>query len=619
MSNFAVGGLASGLDTKSIISQLMSIDSRPKTLMEWKSQLGTTRTNAWTDLKNRLSTLKTSADALMRFDAWTVGASTPATGPLTATSANSGVAGATVTGTPAAGSYAVNVTQLARGEVDTSSGNLGPATSGVRTSGAWYRGTNLAVASTTKLTALKTSANVAMGVTAGSKITMNYAVNGVPTSSTYSVTSTSTVAQFASWVQSTVGNGATASFDAAGKLNVTTAPGTSNALTAMSFSAVDASNAALNTFNSAIGAASSTTTAASDGTVGAGGDTLTIAGAGGSWNVALAAGDDKQAVVNKINATSGIGVVASLVGSNIRLQSASIGGTSAFTVSSSGATAASLGFAETQSAQDAQYTVDGAAHTSASNSNIANGVTGLSLNLSSVGSTTLTVAQGSATGQSAQDAWIDSTVAKIKTFATNYNATLSQVYNKTQGENRVASPKTLGDYLQGSMSRNYEYGQYGFNLRSALSDDVVGLPPGQGNLASIGITASFDTKAPATNGQLVIDETALRAALKADPAHVQAVLTQQGTDPSTTNDDGFLRRISASALNSDIALTAKLDSLGKDTVRLQKSIEQAEDRLANRQKYYEHMYASMETVLGGLQTKSSWLSGQLAGLQGGSG
>ena len=58
MSTLSIGGLSTGLDTKSIISQLMSIEAQPQTKMQWKQQLWTARKTAWSDLNTRLLTLQ---------------------------------------------------------------------------------------------------------------------------------------------------------------------------------------------------------------------------------------------------------------------------------------------------------------------------------------------------------------------------------------------------------------------------------------------------------------------------------------------------------------------------------------------------------------------------------
>lgn len=622
MGTFSVGGLATGLDTKSIINQLMEIESRPKTMLEWKSQLWTMRKSAWSDLNTRLQTLQSKANALLDPATWTGTATS--TGPTTfgATSTASGIANATVSGTPTAGAYAIDVLQLARGEISIGGGALGGATSGVYRTGQWFEGSANIVEGNENITALRSSAGATLGLNTNSRITMNYTVNGVAQSAQFIVNTAvnggqgTTLTAFSAWVTSTIGNGAAATFTN-GQLEVTSAPGTANAVTGMSFTAVNAAGTSLPNFNATVGASTGAVlTPASNGGVQAGGDTLTIANGSGSWNVALAAGDQKVDIVNKINGTSGIGVVATLVGSDIRLQSTTTGVAAGFTVSSSGPTAAQLGFAEMQSAQDAQFTVNGAAHSSTTNNNLSSPIAGLLLNLGGTGSASVTVAETTASGQSPQDAWIDATKAKVQDFVNAYNAVLELVHQKTQGESRVTNPKNLTEYLQGSMSRDVRFSRVGTELRQIMSESVQGLPSGSSMLSEFGISASFTIGGGASNGRLSIDSAKLEAALRSDPAAVQAAIGKVGAGAGVTPDDGIIRRISerVSTMRINGAVDTAMNGAGTQVTTMQRAIERANDRLEKRREQYEKMYASLETSLGKIQAQGNWLSGQLAGM-----
>jgi flagellar hook-associated protein 2 len=542
----------------------------------------------------------------------------PAPGVWGATSGSSYLS-ATVSGTPTAGTYAINVTQLAQAEVDTSTGSVPAATSGVRTTGAMYEGGGGNVVEGDELiTALTRSSGTSQGFNVGSTIQMAYTVNGSAQSATFTVTSTSTLEDFRAWAESTVGNGATAAWNA-GKLELTTAPGTANSLTAMTLTAKKANGTSITNFNTNSGV-STQTQAATDGGMAASG-TLTINSAGGStWNVALAAGDTTATVVAKINATSGIGVSATLDSSdNIVLRSATTGALSAFTVT--GSSAAQLGFTETQSAQDAQYSVDGTTYSSSSNTNVSGPIAGVSLNFTGTTSTTLTVAQGTAsTGATAQDTWVNATKAKIQDFVKQYNAVLDQVYQKTQGESKVPSPKTLADYLAGPMARDVGYSQVGFDLRNQAMESVQGLPAGATMLSEIGISTNFSIGGGGSNGHLEIDDAALDAALRSNPTGVQDILGKVGSGTGFTADDGIVRRVSE--LVSQLRIGGRVDTAMQGATNqiksIQDSIDRAEDRLTRKQAYYERMFASLESTLGKIQSQGTWLEGQLAGLSGGS-
>jgi flagellar hook-associated protein 2 len=103
-SPISFSGLASGLDTASIVKQLVSVESQPITRMQKqqtdidaKSKKLTTLQGNLDDLRNAALGLDTRSEAL----------------PTQATSSNSAVVSATATGGASLGSYQLKVTQLA--------------------------------------------------------------------------------------------------------------------------------------------------------------------------------------------------------------------------------------------------------------------------------------------------------------------------------------------------------------------------------------------------------------------------------------------------------------------------------------------------------------------------
>jgi flagellar hook-associated protein 2 len=70
MAGIRLGGIASGLDTDQIISQLMAIERRPMTLLQKRSENLTTESNAWRDLNSRLLNLQTKLSNLVNAANW---------------------------------------------------------------------------------------------------------------------------------------------------------------------------------------------------------------------------------------------------------------------------------------------------------------------------------------------------------------------------------------------------------------------------------------------------------------------------------------------------------------------------------------------------------------------
>jgi len=102
-STSSVSGLISGMDTTTVISQLMQIESQPQTQL--KSQLSATKTDAaaYRDVNGAFAALATAAAALTQASTWS---------PATATSSDTSVT-ATATAGAAQGSLTFTVDRLA--------------------------------------------------------------------------------------------------------------------------------------------------------------------------------------------------------------------------------------------------------------------------------------------------------------------------------------------------------------------------------------------------------------------------------------------------------------------------------------------------------------------------
>ena len=115
-SLFSIGGLASGLDTQSIVSQLVSLERIPITQTQSRQTALRRVDTAWADIVSKLSAVRTSLDNLDK----------PADyGTHTSVTSSSTAVTATRTGAPAAGGLSFTVSRLA----STYQGALSGATS----------------------------------------------------------------------------------------------------------------------------------------------------------------------------------------------------------------------------------------------------------------------------------------------------------------------------------------------------------------------------------------------------------------------------------------------------------------------------------------------------------
>lgn len=114
-------GIGSGLDVNSIVSQLVSIEKQPLTLLQSKASTLQTQLSSYGTIKSQTSALADAASALAKASGWTV---------YKATSSNPSAVAVTADSTAAAASFSVNVSQLARAQTAASMNVVQGATLG---------------------------------------------------------------------------------------------------------------------------------------------------------------------------------------------------------------------------------------------------------------------------------------------------------------------------------------------------------------------------------------------------------------------------------------------------------------------------------------------------------
>lgn len=111
MAGITIDGLASGLDTQSVISQLMAIEQQPVTaLTQRKTNLQSVQ-GIWKDINTRLLSLQSRADTLKEAKGFN---------SVKAASSDATIVTASATSDALVGSYQVSVSQLAKAQVDAS-------------------------------------------------------------------------------------------------------------------------------------------------------------------------------------------------------------------------------------------------------------------------------------------------------------------------------------------------------------------------------------------------------------------------------------------------------------------------------------------------------------------
>jgi flagellar hook-associated protein 2 len=161
----SVGGLATGLDTNTLIQQLVQIQSRPIQLLQNQLTDAQATQTSLTTLGTKLSAIQTAADAIKNVGDFLVRKASSSDDTILSAAAGSGAA---------AGSVTLNVSKLAHGSVASSANGVGSATSTIANGNGFFKFTvgsgseqSVPVSATTTLQDLVTGINnLGAGVTA---------------------------------------------------------------------------------------------------------------------------------------------------------------------------------------------------------------------------------------------------------------------------------------------------------------------------------------------------------------------------------------------------------------------------------------------------------------------
>ena len=240
-------------------------------------------------------------------------------------------------------------------------------------------------------------------------------------------------------------------------------------------------------------------------------------------------------------------------------------------------------------AQDAQFSISGIAHTSASNS-VSDALNGVTINL--VGTTASGTGAGStATLTVTNDA--TAIASNVQAFVKAYNTMMSSVsslssYDSTTG---TAGPM-LGDPLLSGIRTE---------IRSSLYSVVNTGSSTYNSLASVGVTTNID-------GTLSFDSTKFTTAMAASPGAVSSLFA--GTDGIAAN----LNTRITQALQSGGAVDSRGKTLIKQSDALTKQSADLDTQMTALSASLTQQYAALNNLLSSLQTTSAYLSQQFAAL-----
>jgi flagellar hook-associated protein 2 len=567
-------GLSSGIDTTSIVNQLIAVEAAPKTLLMNQQAITNLQNSDYSDISTKLYALKAASDSLRDFTLYA--------GQPVATSSDSTKLTASATGASAASSYNVVVTAIARAAVSQQT-----ATPDSSQFGTLYAGNGAYAANSTALTGLTTSTGAAAGYAVGSTITMASTQGGTAASASYTVSATSTVGDLANWMQSQMA-GSTVALQPGGRLQITSAPGLDQANTGVSLTGT-------------VGAATSTQAATGNTTLSAAGG-MDLSSSGISIHVDLTAGMTMSDVASAINAKNGT-VTATTANGMLRLTATQTGAASAISISNVTGGASAIGLSTQVAGQDAAGTVDGNAFTSATNT-VTSAISGVSMNL-----TTATGPDGVSLTVNPSQVDTASIVAKVQTFVTAYNAVISTASNEI-AETKVINPTTDADLLKGAMFGDSRLQSIVDSLRSAMIAPISGLSGSQSIASFAGLsTGAFG--AGNTTGLLTLDTTALTASLAGGSSALKSLFMANGGSSAT---DGLMQRISDLSWNSvksDGTVTSAIQATSDHSKDLQTQIDAMTATLTQRTATMKAEFTAMETSLSDLKSEQSELESAL--------
>ncbi|MDQ5978494.1 MAG: flagellar hook-associated protein 2 [Verrucomicrobiota bacterium] len=563
MPGLQLSGLASGLDWKSLVDQLMEIERAPISRIEREQLTNTQRSNALRDLGTKLTALQDAAGILKDQTLFSGRTATSAT--ASSTWKLSPAAGAT------AGTYSIAVSQLAtrarrEGAADITSGLAatndvsGVTLATMRTAGTITAGTfsvngaKVTVAATDSLQSVFDAISTATGgdVTATyDSVTDRITLDSVSDAEIVLGASNDTSNFLQVLKLSNNGLGTVSSYGSLGSTRTGTA----------------LANAGLKTAITAV-----------DGT---GAGSFTINGVAIDYNVNT---DSLNALMKRINA-SGAGVTASYDAVNDRMTLAnSATGDLGMTLSeTAGGVLGALGLTSGHTSvrgENAEFSVDGGPTLISSSNTLdgtAHGITGLSVTVDSETTQSITVAADTAKMR-----------GKIDDFLTAYNAVITYIDEKT----RVT---TNNDNVSAAvLSSNRDVQNWNRELRSLAFGAISGLSGTIDRLDDLGIDLNRE------GIMSVKDSAKLDAALADHASDVEEFFTSATT--------GF-------AAKFDTRLETLIDSgkdaqdrLGDTNKNLDRQIADLERRLTQQREVLTSSFIAMETAQSQIQQQSAALS-----------
>lgn len=318
----------------------------------------------------------------------------------------------------------------------------------------------------------------------------------------------------------------------------------------------------------------------------------------------IPAGSTLQQFVATINADPDATVYAAATASNtVVLSSRQTGdtGTNFIQVSDpGGALAEQTSLA--REGQNAQFTVDGVAGSSSSNT-VTTAIPGVTLTLNGETSSPVTIA----VAPPAPDAQTIGTA--VSQFISDYNSAVTQIETQLT-QLPVSNPQDANDAGQGTLYGDEDLTGLLTSMRQMMYTDLAGLQPGMTNLSEVGITTGAPAgdaapSASSLSGELTVDTGTLDSAIQSNPSGVQQLFNTFSIQfQSLVNDESGPGGV----------ISQRISDESDETTQMSSQISTMQAALAAQQSSLQTEYSNLEAALEKSQAQESSLESEIAQL-----
>ncbi len=325
-------------------------------------------------------------------------------------------------------------------------------------------------------------------------------------------------------------------------------------------------------------------------------DTITIDG----HEFKIAAGASAKELASKINSDSTATVYAAVVEGGIVFSSRATGNTGAEfinVIDTQGAIAEQPGTAK--EGKNAEYTVDGVAGTSATNT-VTSAIAGVTLKLEG-----LTTTSGPVTINVHPPGPNVTTIeTQVQSFVTLYNSTVAAI-QKQISTKPLSTAKSGAEFATGALFGDQSLTNLLSRMRQTMYEPIEGLAAEMSSPADIGLSTGAATGGGASQsgieGQLNLDPAKLKEAIEANPAAAQTMVQKWAK-----NLQSMVNAVSEPAGT----LGGRIEGNASQVNNLTHQISTMNEMLAVRQRALQATYAQLEAVISKNSAQASWLTSQ---------